>query len=117
VDVQVPPGARAHDDAESVDGNTKLAAVPVSDAIESANVELVHVAVSLLVTVAVYVTVPPALTVWEAVLKVTVGATLVHAVPPDTVKELVARIASPWLALVEAFQQLVVTELEQLGWK
>jgi hypothetical protein len=116
VDVQVPPGARAHDDAESVDGNTKLAAVPVSDAIESANVELVHAAVSLLVTVAVYVTVPPALTVWEAVLKVTVGAFLVQGVL-TTVNELVARIASPWLALVEAFQQLVVTLVEQLGWK
>jgi hypothetical protein len=65
VDVQVPPGARVHGFglvAESVDGNTKLAAVPVSVGIESAKVELVHVPVSLLVTVAVYVTVPPAVT-------------------------------------------------------
>jgi hypothetical protein len=61
VDVQVPPGATAHDAKESVDGNTKLAAVPVS-ANESANVELAQPVVSLLVTVAVYVTVPPALT-------------------------------------------------------
>jgi hypothetical protein len=50
-------------------------------------------------------------------LKVTVGAFLVHVVLAVTVKELVATIASPWLALVEAFQQLVVTVLEQLGWK
>ena len=43
--VQVPPGARAHGfglDAESVDGNTKLAAVPVSDGIESTKVALVQ---------------------------------------------------------------------------
>jgi hypothetical protein len=54
--VQVPPGARVHGfglDAESVDGFTKLAVVPVSDGIESAKVELLHVEVSLLVTVAV----------------------------------------------------------------
>jgi hypothetical protein len=54
VDVQVPPGASAHDDAESVDGFTKLTVVPVSVGIESAKVELVQVVpVSLLVTVAV----------------------------------------------------------------
>jgi hypothetical protein len=64
VDVQVPPGATAQLVADSVDGNIKLALVPVSDAIESAKVELVQVVpVSLLVTVAVYVTVPPAATV------------------------------------------------------
>jgi hypothetical protein len=49
----VPPGARAQLVAESVDGNTKLALVPVSDASERVNVELLHAAVSLLVTVAV----------------------------------------------------------------
>jgi hypothetical protein len=64
---------------ESVEGNTKLAAVPVSDGIESANVELLHAAVSVLVTVAVYVTVPPGVTDPEVGLKVTVGAVLVHA--------------------------------------
>jgi hypothetical protein len=67
--------------AESVDGNTKLAAVPVSVGIESAKVELVQeVPESLLVTVAVYVTVPPAATDWAVVLNVTVGATFVHPV-------------------------------------
>jgi hypothetical protein len=63
------------------------------------------------------VTVPPGFTVWAVVLKVTVGAILVHVVPAVTVKELVATIASPWFELVEAFQQLVVTELEQAVWK
>ena len=53
VDVQVAPGASAHDVAESVDGFMKLAVVPVSVGIESAKVELAHVPVSLLVTVAV----------------------------------------------------------------
>jgi hypothetical protein len=119
--VQVPPGARAHGfglDAESVDGNTKLAAMPVSDGIESTKVELVQeVPTSLLVTVAVYVTVPPGVTVAEVGLKVTVGAVLVHVVGADTVKELVATIASPWLTLVEAFQQFVVTVLEHAVWK
>jgi hypothetical protein len=53
VDVHVPPGARLLQlVAESVDGNTKLALVPVSVK-ESANVELLHTEVSLLVTVAV----------------------------------------------------------------
>ena len=84
VDVQVPPGARAQLDAESVDGFTKLSVVPVSVGIESAKVELAHVAESLLVTVAVYVTVPPGATVPEVGLKVTVGATLVQGVV-DTV--------------------------------
>ena len=57
VDVQVPPGASVHGfgaGAESVDGNTKLAEVPVSGPTESVNVELVQaVPVSLFVTVAV----------------------------------------------------------------
>jgi Flp pilus assembly pilin Flp len=51
------------------------------------------------------------------VLKVTVGAILVHVVLVATVKELVATIASPWSELVEAFQQLVVTVLEHAVWK
>jgi hypothetical protein len=81
--VQAPPGARAHGFglvAERVDGFTKLVVVPVSDGIESTKVELVQdVPVSLLVTVAVYVTVPPGVTVAEIGLRVTVGAALVHA--------------------------------------
>ena len=51
---QVPPGARLlHVAGEIVDGNTKLAAVPVSDATESVKVELLHVVPSVLVMVAV----------------------------------------------------------------
>ena len=49
---QVPPGARLlHVAGEIVEGNTKLAAVPVS-ATESVNVELLQVGPSVFVTVA-----------------------------------------------------------------
>ena len=51
---QLPPGARLLQVVgEIMEGNTKLAAVPVSDATESVNVELLQVDPSVLVTVAV----------------------------------------------------------------
>ena len=100
VAVQVPPGAKVHGfgaGTVSADGNTKSAARPVSDAMESANVELPQeVPVSVFVTVAVYVTLFPGVTFWAVGLKATVGALLVHAGGGAvTVKEFVATSSCP----------------------